>query len=33
MLAKLTDTGSNTDNQEEKLTDISFKLSTYEDRL
>ena len=30
LLAKLTGTSSNTDNQEEKLTDISSKLSTYE---
>ena len=33
MLAKLTDTSSNTDNQEEKLIDISLKLSTYEDHI
>ena len=33
MLAKLTDTSSNTDNQEEKLIDISLKLSTYEDHM
>ena len=30
MLAKLTDTSSKTDNQEEQLTEISFKLSKYE---
>ena len=33
ILTKLTDTSSNTENQEEQLTDISSKLSTYEDRL
>ena len=33
MLAKLTDTSSKTDKQEEQLTDISSKLSTYEYRL
>ena len=33
MLVKLTDTSSNTKNQEEQLTYISSKLSTYEDRL
>ena len=33
MLTKLTDTHSKTDNQEEKLTEIASKLSTYEDRL
>ena len=33
MLAKLTDKSSMTDNQEEKLTDISYKLSTYEDHM
>ena len=30
MLAKITDTISKTDNQEEELTDISSKISTYE---
>ena len=30
MLEKLTGTSSKTDNQEEQLTDISSKLSTYE---
>ena len=33
MLKNITDTISNTDKQEEQLTDISSKLSTYEDRL
>ena len=33
MIAKLTDTSSNTDTQEEQLKDISSKLSTYEDQV
>ena len=33
MLAKLTDTCSKTDNQEEKLAELSSKLSTYEDHM
>ena len=33
MLTKLTDTRSNTEKKEEKLTYISYKLSTYEDLL
>ena len=33
MLTKLTNTSSKIDKQGEQLTDISFKLSTYEDRL
>ena len=33
MLKKLTNTSSNTDNNEEKLTEISSKLSNYEYRL
>ena len=33
ILAKLTDTISKTDKQEEKLTELSYKLSTYEDHM
>ena len=33
MIAKRTDTSSNTDTQEEQLKDISSKLSTYEDQV
>ena len=33
MLAKLTDKSSKTDKQEEKITDISSKLSTYDDHM
>ena len=30
MLSKVTDTGSKTDKQEEKITGLSYKISTYE---
>ena len=33
ILTKLTDTSSKSDNQEEKLTELSYKLSTYEDHM
>ena len=33
MLAKITDTSSETDKQEEKTTEISYKISTNDDRL
>ena len=33
VIKKPTDISSNTDKQEEQLTDISSKISTYEDRL
>ena len=33
MLEKYTDTSSKTENQEEQLTDISYKQSAFEDRL